>query len=317
MVAAARLAGAGRSVVLLDAAADIGGFIGSAERTVPGYVHDTWSSWHPLFVTGPAYAELGADLHRHGLEYANTDRGERSDGGGRGPLTATVSDDGTATIAHRDVEETVKRFGSAADADAYRAMVADFTRDTGALGTLLGSELWSPSVLRPLASLVRTAGRRGARDYARDVVTSGRSWLRTRFEGPETDRLWAPWLLHAASRRTRRAAGRWCRSSRRRCTAPGSGRRRGRGVLRRRVAGPARGAGRRRPARTPVDRIVVRGGRAVGVEGDGPGGRFAVRASVVLASVAPGALYGELLPAGSVPAAVAAQAAASAPDERR
>ena len=92
MVAAARLAGAGRSVVLLDGAEEIGGFIGSGERTAPGYVHDTWSSWHPLFVTGRAYAELGPDLHRHGLEYANTERGERSDGGRGGPLTATVPD---------------------------------------------------------------------------------------------------------------------------------------------------------------------------------------------------------------------------------
>jgi hypothetical protein len=24
------------------------------ERTLPGYLHDTFSSWHPLFVSGPA-----------------------------------------------------------------------------------------------------------------------------------------------------------------------------------------------------------------------------------------------------------------------
>src|ERR1700716_73756 len=62
MCAAALLAREGWSVTLLDAAPDIGGFIGSAELTRPGYVHDTWSSWHPLFLTGAAYAQLGPDL---------------------------------------------------------------------------------------------------------------------------------------------------------------------------------------------------------------------------------------------------------------
>ena len=61
IVAAARLAEAGWSVALVEAHERIGGFIDSAERTAPGYVHDTWSSWHPLFVTGPAYAQFGAD----------------------------------------------------------------------------------------------------------------------------------------------------------------------------------------------------------------------------------------------------------------
>lgn len=50
LVAAAELAGAGWSVVLLDARDRLGGFIASDELTLPGHVHDTFSSWHPLFV---------------------------------------------------------------------------------------------------------------------------------------------------------------------------------------------------------------------------------------------------------------------------
>jgi phytoene dehydrogenase-like protein len=59
IAAAARLAKAGWSVALLDEHERIGGFVQASECTVPGYVHDTFSSWHPLFVTGPVYAEFG------------------------------------------------------------------------------------------------------------------------------------------------------------------------------------------------------------------------------------------------------------------
>src|SRR5262249_8996107 len=73
LVAAAELAQAGWSVIILERNSEIGGFIATEERTLPGYLHDTFSSWHPLFVSGPAYAALGELLHRHGLEYRNTD----------------------------------------------------------------------------------------------------------------------------------------------------------------------------------------------------------------------------------------------------
>ncbi len=91
MVAAAELAGVGWSVALVDERDRLGGVVASDELTLPGFVHDTFSSWHPLFVTGGAYAELRADLHRHGLVYRNTD----------GAVTASVSERGLA-LAHRD-----------------------------------------------------------------------------------------------------------------------------------------------------------------------------------------------------------------------
>jgi NADPH-dependent 2,4-dienoyl-CoA reductase/sulfur reductase-like enzyme len=78
LVAAAELARSGWSVVLLERNAKIGGFIATEERTLPGYLHDTFSSWHPLFVSGPAYSSLGELLHQHGLEYRNSARLERA-----------------------------------------------------------------------------------------------------------------------------------------------------------------------------------------------------------------------------------------------
>jgi phytoene dehydrogenase-like protein len=297
MAAAAHLAQAGWSVALVDQHERIGGFIASEERTVPGYRHDTYSSWHPLFVTGPVYAELGGDLHRHGLEYANAD----------GAMTASVSDDGAVTIAHRDVEETVAGFADPADRDAYRAALHRFGAHAAHIGGLLGSELRSPGVLGPLWGLARAGGRRELAVYARDVATSGRAWLRTHFRGPEVDRIWVPWLLHAGLApdsasgglmlpifaATLHAAGMpvvvggagnfvtaWERLLAERGVTVHTGRR--------------------------VDRVLLQDGAAAGVAGQG----FSLAAErAVLASVTPGALYGSLLPASAVPAAVADEAA--------
>src|SRR5262245_50794756 len=100
LVAAAELAKAGWSVALVERNDRLGGFIATEERTVPGYLHDTYSSWHPLFVCGAAYAVLGNDLHRHGLQYRNTE----------GLVTGTVADDRRVVLAHRDPKATADAF---------------------------------------------------------------------------------------------------------------------------------------------------------------------------------------------------------------
>jgi len=64
------------------------------ELTEPGYLHDVFSAWHPLWVGGPAHAELKDDLARHGLEYLNTDL-----------PTATAYPDGEAAFLLRTADE--------------------------------------------------------------------------------------------------------------------------------------------------------------------------------------------------------------------
>src|SRR5437588_2767824 len=115
LVAAAELARAGWSVLLLERNPELGGFIATEERTLPGYRHDTYSSWHSLFVSGPAYAGLGPLLHEHGLEYRNTE----------GLVTASVADDGRVTVAHRDPARTAAGFADSADQAAYLGMLRD------------------------------------------------------------------------------------------------------------------------------------------------------------------------------------------------
>jgi len=193
LVAAAELALAGKSVCLIERTDRLGGFIDSAERTLPGFVHDTFSSWHPLFVSGGAYEVLGRELHDRGLEYCNTE----------GAVTASVAADpltGTprVAIAHRDPALTASALQTPGDEAAYLAMLDDLGTNAGTIFGAFGAELRSlKEVLRIAFGAIRRGTFKGLEAFARDAVMSGRNYLRSRFDGWETDQLWSPWLLHA------------------------------------------------------------------------------------------------------------------------
>ncbi len=287
----------GWSVILLERNAEIAGFIATEERTLPGYLHDTFSSWHPLFVSDSAYAALGELLHRHGLEYRNTD----------GWVTASVADDGRATFAHRDPQRTAAEFAHAEDRSAYLTMLQRLGDNMASIGGLLGSEVRSLALVRHASGLVRSGGLRGAEWWLRAAVTSGRAYLRRDFRGHEVDHLYAPWLLHAGLSPDHAAGGFM--------TPLFAGILHGFGLPV--VAG---GAGRFVAAFRSLfgslgvrvetgfegDHILVAQRRAVGVEATGR--TFRARRAV-LASVTPTALYGRLLPEGAVDSALRAEAA--------
>lgn len=187
MVAAAELDRAGWTVALLERNREVEGFIASGELTLSGYIHDTYSSWHLLFVSGPAYAALGNDLACHGLAYRNTD----------GATTASVADDGSVSVAYRDPQATAADFTKGQDAEMYLEALQRIGRNAERFGALMGSEVRGPGLVRLLARSLKSNGRRGAEEWLRDAVTSGRSFCARRFAGHEVDHLWVPWLLHA------------------------------------------------------------------------------------------------------------------------
>src|SRR5438046_9861801 len=73
LACAALLARGGFRVCVLEREDELGGAIKTAEITEPGFHHDVFSAWHPLWVGGAAHAQLGADLAAPGLEYLHTD----------------------------------------------------------------------------------------------------------------------------------------------------------------------------------------------------------------------------------------------------
>src|SRR5436305_13267152 len=93
LAAGALLAKAGWDVCVLERNDWFGGAIRTAEITLPGFRHDVFSAWHPLWVGGAAHAQLADDLARHGLEYVNTDL-----------PTATLLPDGDAVFPHRPAD---------------------------------------------------------------------------------------------------------------------------------------------------------------------------------------------------------------------
>ncbi|MEU6345649.1 NAD(P)/FAD-dependent oxidoreductase [Streptomyces sp. NPDC046977] len=297
LVAATELAKEGWSVALVEGGERLGGFLATEERTVPGFLHDTYASWQPLFVSGAAYAALGEDLHRHGLEFRNTD----------GFVTGTVADDGRTVLAHRDAVVTAEAFARAEDRAAYLAMLRRFLDNADAIGGMLGGEPRSPGMLKNIAKMLRRERFTGTEAWLRAALTSGRSYCRSTFRGDEADLLWTPWLLHTGL-----------------CPDHAGG-----GLLLPVVASSLHGFGLPLVAggvrnlvrafetllaemgvdvRTgqPVRRLVVTGGRVTGVV-SGDETIHARRA--VLASVTPTALYGELLPQDvPLPPAVRGQA---------
>ena len=72
LVAAALLGRQGRKVLVLERNDRIGGCIRTEEITAPGFVHDVMATTFVLFLTSPAYAEIGPELEKRGLAFAHT-----------------------------------------------------------------------------------------------------------------------------------------------------------------------------------------------------------------------------------------------------
>jgi phytoene dehydrogenase-like protein len=297
LVAAAELAQAGWSVILVERNAKIGGFIATEERTLPGYLHDTFSSWHPLFVTSGAYAALGQTLHGHGLEYRNTDSW----------VTASVAGDDRVTLAHRDPERTAAEFTDPEDRSAYLSVLQRLRENMTSIGGLFSSELRSSALLQHIGGLIHGSGLGRAEWWLRAAATSGRAYARREFNGPEVDHLYAPWLLHAGLSPDNATGGLMTLLFA--ATLHGAG-----------LPVVAGGAGQfvaafrsmldslqvRVETNCEVERILLEDGHAVGVEA---AGRTLRARRAVLASVTPSALYLRLLPEDAVDSDLRVEAA--------
>jgi phytoene dehydrogenase-like protein len=291
LVAAAYLARAGWRVEVLERNIEPGGAVATEELTEPGYRHDTFSSWHPLFHTSAAWAELGEELRARGLEYVNAED----------VVTASATPDG-AVVAHRDPERTVVGLAPA-DRDAYLEDVSALGAQMDLIGELLGTRLGSPQAARLAATLARRLGLRDGLAFGARLASSARGWIESRFEGRELGDLLAPWVLHTGLTPDDSGGGFQL------LALAGALHQIGMPVVRGgsdnfvqafvRLIEDHGGAVR---TGVEVERIEVRDGRAAGVVA---GGEQILAARAVIANTTPTQLYGQLLPAGAVPARVA------------
>jgi phytoene dehydrogenase-like protein len=129
LAAAITLARAGRSVLLVEAAATVGGGTRSAPLTLPGFVHDFCSAIHPLGVASPFFK--GLSLREHGLEWLFPEA-----------AVAHPFDEGPAVILERSIEATARGLGT--DADAYREAMTHLVEAADRLLPDLLAPLWPP-----------------------------------------------------------------------------------------------------------------------------------------------------------------------------
>src|SRR5918995_4079725 len=157
LAGAALLSQAGWSVCVLERNDTLGGCIRtSSDLTVPGFTHEVFSSWHPLFTGSAAYAELQGDLERHGLEYLNTDL-----------PTGSAFPDGSSAFLTTSLEDNVAELERHATGDgaAWQTAFEGFMANADLSFGVLSSELWSGAGFGLGQKAYRRFGRRGLLAY--------------------------------------------------------------------------------------------------------------------------------------------------------
>ncbi len=126
LAAAIVLAQKNLSVLIVEAADEIGGGARSAELTLPGFTHDVCSAVHPLTIGSPFFKTLPLD--KFGLEFVQP------------PASiAHPLDDGTAVTVEKSIIKTAKNLG--ADGANYERFLKILVKNWDAL---------APDILAPL-----------------------------------------------------------------------------------------------------------------------------------------------------------------------
>lgn len=290
LVAAAMLADAGWDVLVLEAQAEPGGAVRSAEL-FPGYVSDLYSAFYPLSVASPVFGSLG--LEDHGLRWTHA---PAVVGHARAP------DDEDAPLIYRDLSRTVAELDRhhSGDGDRWAALFEQWLNiKDGLLSTLFAP--FPP--MRGAVQLLRKLGTSGALELARTLLLPAGVMAEQLFSGDAARLLLSGNAMHADVP----------------IDAPGSGVMGyllimmaqdggwpvpvgGAGQLTAALANRARSAGAQIACGREAVGIEVRDRRAVAVRA-ADGTTVRVRRAVIADTSAP-RLYGELLPADAIPDAV-------------
>lgn len=276
LVAATLLARAGWSVEVLERSAVAGGAVGS-DTTERGYLHDWGSAFYGVLHTSPVLRELGLD-RRVGWAHTGT------------PVSAVWDRDTPAAVLRRTVDGTADGLGG--DGQAWRDLVAWWHR----LGEPLFAAMLGPvgSPLPLLKAATRLHGPREGLQTARTLLEPVEAWVQQQFAGDAARMLFAANATHAdvavdGAGSTPPAMLLAMAAQLHGMPVPVGGAAR----LAQAMVEAAQEAGVVVRTGVEVTRVVVRGGRAVGVvtkDGEGISARRAV-----VADVAPGTLARDLV----------------------
>jgi phytoene dehydrogenase-like protein len=170
LAAAITLARAGRSVLVREGAATVGGSCRSVELTLPGFTHDICSTVHAMAGISPFLQTI--PLEEHGCELV------------RPPAAyAHPLDDGTAAVLEGSVEETSHHLE--ADGAAYRKL---FAGPLAAWRELTGMLLGPPRLPAHPMLMAR---------FGLEAIRSASSFARTHFRTDHARALFAGAAAHA------------------------------------------------------------------------------------------------------------------------
>ena len=290
----ALLAKAGWNVCVLERNECLGGAIKtSTDLTAPGFTHEVFSSWHPLFAGSAAYGELADDLHRNGLEYLNTEL-----------PTGSVFPDGSSAFLTTSLEGNVAELDrhAAGDGAAWERQFNEFMANADLSFGVLGVELWSGQGLSLGIKAYRRLGARGLLEFTGRGLATCRDWVTATFHSDQAHGLLAPWVLHTGLGPDNAVSGFMTQVIACAVQLGGMPVPRGGGVtLVDALATVIRSAGGELRTGAEVERILVSGGRATAVRLSS--GETVTAGQAVIASVTPTQLYGRLLAEWEVPRA--------------
>jgi phytoene dehydrogenase-like protein len=183
LVAANLLLDAGWEVLLVEAEAELGGAVRSAELAAPGFSGDVGSAFYPMAAASPIIR--GLDLPHYGLRWQHAPA----------TLAHVFPDDRTALIS-RDLDETAASLDTFAPGDgaAWRAEFAAWSR---VRDNLLDALLSPLPPIRAGTRLLRDLGIGEALRFARMATLPARRLGEERFTGEGARLLLAGNALHA------------------------------------------------------------------------------------------------------------------------
>ncbi|GGI06929.1 phytoene desaturase family protein [Egicoccus halophilus] len=182
LAAAITLARAGRDVVLCEAADAPGGAVRTQELTLPGFLHDTFSSVYPAGAASPVFARW--PLEDFGLEWVHP-----------AVSMAHPFPDGGAVALHQSLERTAASLDAshAGDGAAWEQFAGPLLEVFPQLRrTMIGG--WFP-VVGP-AGLLARHGMQGTLEFARLLLASARTFSTELFAGPRAQAWLAGSCLH-------------------------------------------------------------------------------------------------------------------------
>ncbi len=285
LVNAAYLTKAGWSVLMLEKNDRPGGGVRTEELTIPGFHHDVYAGFLILFTLSQAYADLGSELKERGLSVVNS------------YLPAGVSmPRGKAAVLSTDMQANIAEAERLASGDgvAWQQMLQNIGQYAPLVFSLLKTDLTTPEAVTMIRQLMVSSDGKGPSPFASEFLLTARDVLESMFKSEVWQGILAPWVLHSGHGPDEANSGFWVQvfalgtQTAGQAVAVG-----GAEMVVRALARLIQDQGGTIYTNTTVTRILVEGGKAVGVRTEAGEEYRANR--VVIATTNPDQLYLKLL----------------------